>query len=95
MSAVDELKLTIEEGKISKGESEEEIALWGKEIEDDLEIADNTTKRIQDAIKAVDLEEQEREAIEKHKKKMKFERQLLEQRAEFETAREDEKAAAL
>ncbi|XP_022797625.1 uncharacterized protein LOC111335895 [Stylophora pistillata] len=95
VSAVDELKLTIEEGKISKGESEEEIALWGKGIEDDLKIADNTTKRIQDAIKAVDLEEQEQEAIEKHNKNMKFERQLLEQRAEFETAREDEKVAAL
>ena len=29
-SAVDELKLKIEEGKIGKGESEEEIALWGE-----------------------------------------------------------------
>lgn len=27
-SAVDELKLKIEEGKLGKGESEEEIALW-------------------------------------------------------------------
>ena len=107
-SAVDELKLVIEEGKIGKGESEEEIALWGKEIEDDLERADNTTRTIQDAIKAIDLEEQEREAIkaidleeqereaiEKHKKNMEFERQLLEQREEFEKAREHEKAAAL
>ena len=94
-SAVDELKLVIEEGKIGKGESEEEIALWGEEIEDDLERADNTTRTIQDAIKAIDLEEQEREAIEKHKKNMEFERQLLEQREEFEKAREHEKAAAL
>ena len=29
-SAVDELKLKIEEGKIGKGEKEEEIALWGE-----------------------------------------------------------------
>ena len=94
-SAVDELKLVIEEGKIGKGESEEEIALWGEEIEDDLERADNTTRTIQDAIKSIDLEEQEREAIEKHKKNMEFERQLLEQREEFEKAREHEKAAAL
>ena len=62
-SAVDELKLKIEEGKIGKGESEEEIALWGEEIEDNLERADNTTRRIHDAIKALDLEEQELEAM--------------------------------
>ena len=96
-SAVDDLKLTIEEGKIGKGESEEDIALWSKQIEDDLERADDTTRKIQAAIKAIDLEEQEREATEKHKKNMEFERQLLEQRAEFEKTREDEieKAAAL
>ncbi|KAK2557012.1 hypothetical protein P5673_020859, partial [Acropora cervicornis] len=69
-SAVDELKLKMEEGKISQGESEEEIALWGEEIEANLERADNTTRRIHDAIKAIDLEEQEREAMEKHKKNM-------------------------
>ncbi|XP_068750788.1 uncharacterized protein [Montipora capricornis] len=94
-SAVDELKLKIEEGKIGKGESEEEIALWGEEIEDNLERADNMTRKIHDAIKALDLEEQEREVMEKHKKNMEFERQLLEQREEFEKACEHEKAAAL
>ena len=94
VSAVDELKLKIEEGKISKGESEEEIELWGKGIEDDLEIANNTTKRIQDPIKALDLEEQEQQ-VKEHKKNMEFERHLLEQRAEFEKAHEDKKAAAL
>ena len=94
-SAVDELKLKIEEGKISKGESKEEIALWGEEIEDNLARADNTTRRIHDAIKAIDLEEHEREAMEKHKKNMEFGRELLEQREEFKKAREHEKAAAL
>ena len=92
---MDELKLKIEEGKIGKGESEDEIALWGEEIEDNLERADNMTRRIHDAIKALDLEEQEREAMEKHKKNMEFERQLLEQREEFEKAREHEKVATL
>ena len=43
--------------KIGKGESEEEIALWDEEIEDNLERADNTTRRIHDAIKAIDLKE--------------------------------------
>ena len=58
-SAVDELKLKIEEGKIGKGESEEEIALWGEDIEYNLERADNMTRKIHDAIKAIYLEEQE------------------------------------
>ena len=40
----------IEEGKIGKGESEEEIALWDEEIEDNFERADK--RRIHDAIKA-------------------------------------------
>ena len=78
-NAVDELKLTMEEVKIEKGESEEEIALWGKEkIEDKLGRADNTIRRIEGAMEANDLEEQEREAIEKYKKNMEFERQLPE-----------------
>ena len=77
---VDELNLKIEEGKIGKGESEEEIVLWGEEIEANLERADNTARKIHDVIKAIDLEEQEREAMEKHKKNMEFERQLPEQR---------------
>ena len=94
-NAVDELKLTMEEVKIEKGESEEEIALWGKEIEDKLERADNTIRRIEGAMETNDLEEQEREAIEKYKKNMEFERQLPEQREEFEKACEHEKAAAL
>ena len=56
-SAVDKLKLKIEAGKIGKGESEEEIALWDEEIEDNLERTDNRTRRIHDAIKAIDLKE--------------------------------------
>ena len=95
VSTIDELKSAIEEGKIGKGESEEEIALWSKDIEDNLEGADNATRRVQDAIKAIDLEGQEREAIEKHKKNLELERQLLERRAEFEKTRDSEKAAAL
>ena len=52
-------------------------------------------KGIHDAIKAIYRKEQEREAIKKHRKNMKSERQLLEQRDEFEKAREHEKAAAV
>ena len=45
----------IEEGKIGKGESEDEIALWDEEIEDNFERPDK--RRIHDAIKAIDLKE--------------------------------------
>ena len=45
--------------------SEEEIALWGKGIKENLERGVNTTRRIQGAIKAIDLEKKEREAKEK------------------------------
>ena len=58
--------------KLAKARAKKKIALWGREIEDNLERADNTTRRIQDAIKAIDLGRQVREAIEKHKKNMKF-----------------------
>lgn len=54
---VDELKLKIEEGKIGKGESEEEIVLWGEEIEDNFERVDNMIRRIYDVIKVLDFEE--------------------------------------
>ena len=53
-NAVDELKLKIEEGKISKEFSEKEIAaLWNEEIEDNCSLvrAENTTRRIHDAKK--------------------------------------------
>ena len=59
------------------------------------ESAENTTRRIIDAIKAIDLEHNDQEAVEKHKKNIEFKRQLLEQRDELEKAREHEKAAPL
>ena len=91
MSAVDELKSVIEEGEIGKVDSEDDIAAWSQGIERNLEKADETTRKLRSTIEAIDQEEQEREAEEKHKKNMVFERQLLEKRAEFDKTREEER----
>ena len=40
------------------------------------------------------MEEEEKQAIEKHKMKMAFERELLEQKEKFEKNREEQQAAA-
>ena len=84
VSAVDTLKNTIEEKKFAKGEREEEIATWSQGIEEHLEKADDTTRRLQKAIKTIDMQEEEEQAVEKHKQNMVFERELLEQKEQFE-----------
>ena len=94
VSAVDALKNTIEEKKFAKGESEEEIATWSQQIEEHLEKADVMTGKVQKAIKAIDIEEEEEQAVEKHKQNMVFERELLEQKEKFEKNREEQRAAA-
>ena len=78
VTSVESLKTTIEEKKFAKGESEEEIATWSQEIEGHLAEADEMTRRVEKAIKAIDIEEEEEQAMEKHKQKMEFERKLLE-----------------
>ena len=65
------LKNTIEEKKFTKGASVEEIATWSQEIEK----ADEMMRRVQKAIKAIDIEEEEEQAVEKRKKNMEFERE--------------------
>ena len=94
VSAVDTLKNTIEEKKFAKGEREDEIATWSQGIEEHLEKADDTTRRLQKAIKTIDVQEEEEQAVEKHKQNMVFERELLEQKEQFEKNREEQRAAA-
>ena len=94
VSAVDTLKNTIEEKKFAKGEREEEIATWSQGIEEHLEKADDTTRRLQKAIKTIDMQEEEEQAVEKHKQNMVFERELLEQKEQFEKNREEQRAVA-
>ena len=84
VTTVNALKETIEEKKFTRGESEEDIAEWSKEFEDYLEEADEKTRCLKQQIKSIDLQEQEVETAEKHKKKLQFERELLEQKEEYE-----------
>ena len=91
VSAVDTLKSAVEEKKFMKGESEDTIKTWSGEIEQHLEKADQATKRVQSAIQAIDMEEQEKRAFENHKQQMEFEREILEQKAKFEKDREQQK----
>ena len=91
---VESLKTTIEEKKFTKGESEDDITTWSQKIEEHLAKADEITRRVQNEIKAIDIEEEEKQAIEKHKMKMAFERELLEEKEKFEKDREEQQAAA-
>ena len=90
VEAVDELKDTIEEKKFAKGESEEDIAAWSQGIEKEVERADEITRDIDKYIKAMDVEKQEQQAVEEHKRRLEFEREILEQKEEFQ---KQEKAA--
>ena len=91
VSAVDTLKSAVEEKKCTKGESENTIKTWSGGIEQHLEKADQATKRVQSAIQAIDMEEQEKRAFENHKQQIEFEREILEQKAKFEKDREQQK----
>ena len=73
-SAVDTLKSAVEEKKFTKGESKDAIKTWSGEIEKHLEKADQATNRVQSTIQAIDMEEQEKKALENHKLQMEFKR---------------------
>ena len=90
--AVNSLKESIEEKKFSKGESEDDVAKWAQEFEDELAKADESIRRLTEQIKEVDRREQDHKAVEEHKKNLEFNRELLEQKAEFEKEREKGKA---
>ena len=91
VSAVDMLKSAVEEKKYMKGESKDTIKTWSGGIKQHLEKADQATKRVQSAIQAIDMEEQEKRAFESHKEQMEFEREILEQKAKFEKDPEQQK----
>ena len=73
---MDTLKSAVEEKKFTKGGSEEEIKTWIEEFEKYLEKADQATNRVQSAIEAKDMEEQEKRALDHHKQQMEFEREI-------------------
>ena len=75
VSAVDTLKTAVEEKKFTKGESEDAIKTWSGEIENHLVKADQATNRIQSAMQAIDMEEQEKKVLENHKLQMRSSRE--------------------
>ena len=74
-SAVNTLKSAVEEKKFTKGESKEEIKTWSEEFDKHLEEADQATNRVQSAIEAIDMEEQEKRALDHHKQQRELERE--------------------
>ncbi|KAK3727323.1 hypothetical protein QZH41_006278 [Actinostola sp. cb2023] len=84
VEVVIELKEVVEEKKFMKGESEEEVTAWSAQFDADLNKADGHRNELTKQIKEMDLREQEADIAIKHKKTMEFERELLEQKAEFE-----------
>ena len=90
---MDTLKSAVKEKKFTKGESEDAIKTWSGEMEKHLEKADQPTNRVRSAIQATDMEEQEKKAFENHKQQMVFEREILEQKGDFEKNGEQQKAA--
>ena len=91
--AINDLKETIEEKKFAKSESEDDVAKWAKEYEDELANADENIRRLAEQIKEINWREQAEKAAQEHRKNLAFNRELLEQKAEFEKERQKEKAS--
>ncbi|CAB4034010.1 Hypothetical predicted protein, partial [Paramuricea clavata] len=82
--AVNELKETIEEKKITKGEDEGAIAEWSKLYESELEKADQDIKLLDQQIKKMDDDEREAKTAYEHERKLAFELELFERKAKFQ-----------
>ena len=65
--AVNTLKETVEEKKFSKGEEEEDIQAWAKEIEDVLGEADRCMTELTKQITGIDRELRDANAFHEHK----------------------------
>ena len=91
--AVNSIKEEIQEKKFAKGESEEDIASCSANVEQHVEQADEVIKKLRREIKAIDLQEKEEQAAEKHKKEMAFELERLEQQAKFKELHEQKKSS--
>ena len=81
VSAVDTLKTAVEEKKFIKGGRDKNMERRNPKPPREV---DQATNRIQSAIQAIDMEEQEKKVLENHELQMEFEREILEQKAEFE-----------
>ena len=68
--AVSTQKESIEEKKFSKGESEEEVSVWGAKAEELLAEADSCMRKIAKHLKSMIAAAEEAEALEAHTKAM-------------------------
>ncbi|XP_048583882.1 uncharacterized protein LOC116607340 [Nematostella vectensis] len=84
INAVSDIKEQLEEKKFAKGESEEEIEQWGESVEKELEDADSANAKLQAAIQYAQKEEEDKRCHESHLKQLKYQQELLQQKATFE-----------
>ena len=86
------LKETIKEKKFAKGETAETVSTWNNKIEPHLEKADDSNKRIEQQLKDMDMREEEVKEAQRHQNNLKHERELWEQKSEFEKTHNMEKS---
>ena len=93
VAGVEELKRDIEQEKLEKGETVDEVKEWGEETEGKIDIVDNDIKFLEARIKEIVArsKNEERETTEYHlarerEEQLKFQRHQLEQKAEFSKA---------
>ena len=79
-------KESIEEKWFSKGESEEEVSVWGAKAEELLAEADECTQKIAKHLKSMIAAAQDAEALEAHTKAMQYEKMLMEWKLNQEQA---------
>ena len=84
IKAVTDIKEQLEEKKFAKGESEEDIEKWGESVEQELEAADTANTKLQAAIQHAQKEEEDKRCHESHLKQLKYQQELLQQKATFE-----------
>ncbi len=87
------LKNTIEEERIEKEESEEEVTNWASSIEEKLKAADQTVQELRRAKDEIEKESRafEKAEQEKHEQKLRQEQELFEQQLKFQKALEASK----
>ena len=79
-TAINQLKECIEDEMLSNGKTEEEVQEWSKEVDDLLTEADECIRHITNELKRVELAAQEDFVKLEQQQKLRFERELTEQR---------------
>lgn len=90
VAGTEEAKREVEQAKLEGGEASDKVKEWGKEMELKIDTADTEITLLEECVKRMmaDAENEERETKEtllacQHEEQLKFERQQLEQKAEF------------